>query len=327
MKNYQSPDKTLSLYVHWETEIPVWFMIKKSLILGMLWWSWNVVSAQELRCNVSVSSQKIQGTNRELFTNMQRDLYEFLNNKRWSNNVFTYDERIESSIQITLDEQVGSDQFRGSMQIRISRPVYNSSYNTILLNFKDNDIDFTYREFEPLEYNESGQNTNLVSLLAFYANIMLGMDYDSFSPMGGNEFFNRAEGIAARCQNAREAGWKSFESRRNRYWLINNLQDRSYAPVRDCIYRYHRLGLDVMSDNVTDGRLAVVEALELLQKAHRTKPNSYLMQVFFDAKADEIVHIFKPAFTDERKRVYNIVSEVNPANMSKYGVLIQDKTN
>lgn len=303
-------------------------MIKRYLLLGILLVNLNCLSfGQELRCNISVSSQKIQGTNRELFTNMQRDMYEFVNNKRWSENVFAYDERIECSIQITLDEQSGSDEFKGSMQVRVSRPVYNSSYTTILLNFKDNDIDFVYREFEPLEYNESGQNTNLVSLLAFYTNIILGLDYDSFSPMGGNEFYNRAENIAARCQNSRESGWKSFESRRNRYWLINNLQDRSYTPVRDCIYRYHRLGLDVMSDNVTDGRMAILEALELLQKAHRSKPNSYIMQVFFDAKADEIVNIFKPAFTDERKRVYNIVSEVNPANSSKYGTLIQDKTN
>ena len=128
-------------------------------------------------------------------------------------------------------------------------------------------------------------------------------------------------------QNAKESGWKSFENRRNRYWLINNLQDRSYASVRECIYKYHRLGLDVMSDNLTDGRLAILEALGLLQKAHRIKPNSYLMQVFFDAKADEIVHIFKPAFTDERKRIFNIVSEVNPANSSKYNALIQEKTN
>lgn len=285
------------------------------------------VPAQELRCNISVSTQKIQGTNKELFTNMQRDMYEFMNNKRWSPNVFAYDERIECSIQFTLEEQIGSDEFKGSLQVRVSRPVYNSSYNSVLLNFKDNDVDFRYREFEALEFNESGQNSELVNLLAFYAHIILGLDYDSFSLMGGNEFFNKAENIVAQCQNAREAGWKSFESRRNRYWLINNLQDRSYASVRECMYKYHRQGLDVMAEKVTDGRLELLSALELLQKAHRSKPNSYILQVFFDAKSDEIVNIFKSAFTDERKRVYNIVSEVNPANLSKYGVLMENKTN
>ncbi len=296
-------------------------------VCGVCWGMFFAVQAQELRCNISVSTQKIQGTNREMFTNMQKDMYEFVNNRRWSSNVFSYDERIEANILITLDEQSGGDEFKGTMQVRVSRPVYNSSYNSVLLNFKDNDVNFKYREFEALEFNESGQNSELVNLLAFYAYIILGLDYDSFSLMGGNEFFNKAENIVAQCQNAREAGWKSFEGRRNRYWLINNLQDRSYASVRECIYRYHRLGLDAMADNVNEGRLEVVSALELLQKAHRSKPNSYIMQVFFDAKSDEIVNIFKPAFTDERKRVYNIVSEVNPANVSKYSALLENKTN
>lgn len=300
---------------------------KHCLVLCLGAFAMGGVNAQELKCNISVTSQKIQGTNRELFSNMQRDLYEFLNNRRWSEHVFAYDERIECHLQFVLNEQVGSDQFKGSLQVRISRPVYNSSYSTTLLNFRDNDIDFSYREFEPLVYNEGGQNSNLVNLLAFYANVIIGVDYDSFALMGGNEFFTRAENIVAQCQNSREAGWKSFESRRNRYWLINNLQDRSYAVVRECLYRYHRLGLDVMADNIADGRLAVIESLELVRKAHRAKPNSYIVQIFFDAKAEEIVNVFKPAFADERKRVYNIVSEINPANNSRYSVLIQEKKN
>lgn len=298
-------------------------LITLYILIGFTVCSWG----QELRCNVSISSQKIQGTNRDLFTNMQRDVSEFMNNTRWTSNVFTYDERIECNLQIVLEEQTGGDIFKGSMQVRVSRPVYNSSYNAALLNLKDDDIEFSYREYEPLIYNEAGQNGNLVNLLVFYANVILGVDYDSFSLMGGSDFYNRAENVVAQCQNAREAGWKSFESRRNRYWLINNLQDRSYSPIRECIYRYHRLGLDAMSDNVNDGRLEVMSALELLQRAHRTKPNSYILQVFFDAKSDEIVNIFKPAFTDERKRVYNIVTEANPANNSKYSALIQEKTN
>lgn len=296
------------------------------LILPLLLWS-AILPAQELRCNVTVSSQKIQGTNRELFSNMQRDIHEFINNKRWSGYVFSYDERIDCTLQFTLNEQIGSDQFKGTLQIRVSRPVYNASYATPILNYKDNDIEFTYHEFETLDYNEVGENSNLVNLLAFYANIILGIDSDSFSLMGGNEFFSRAEHIVARCQNVRESGWKSFESRRNRYWFINNLQDRSYSSVRECFYRYHRHGLDLLADNLTDGRLAIVEALELLQKANRTKPNAYVMQVFFDAKADEIVNIFKSAFPDERKRVYNIVTDVNPANTSKYNVLSQERPN
>ncbi len=303
-------------------------MMKRYMVVLLgLWGAIQAVSGQELRCNIAVSSQKIQGTNREIYNSMQRDMYEFLNNRRWSSNVFAYDERIECSMQIVLDEQSGSDEFRGTMQLRVSRPVYNSSYNTVLLNLKDNDVLFRYREFEPLEFNESGQNTELVNLLAFYAYIILGMDYDSFALMGGNEFYTKAENIVAQSQNAREAGWKSFEGRRNRYWLINNLQDRSYATVRECFYRYHRLGLDVMAENVADGRLEIISALELLQKANRTKQNSYVIQAFFDAKTDEIIQVFKPAFPDERRRVYNILSEVNPAQSSKFSVLIENKTN
>lgn len=298
----------------------------KLFLIGLVMSVAGLAKAQELRCNISVSSQKIQGTNKEIFTNMQRDMYEFLNNKRWTEHVFSYDERIECSIQITLDDQSGSDEFKGSLQVIISRPAYNSSYSTTLLNYKDNDVLFKYREFEPLEFNESGQNSELVNLLAYYAYIILGFDYDSFSQMGGNEYFTKAENIVARCQNARESGWKSFESKRNRYWLINNLQDRSLVSVRECMYKYHRLGLDAMSDNVNDGRIELLSALELLQKVHRTKPNSYILQIFFDAKSDEIVNIFKPAFADERKRVYNIVSEVNPANNTKYSALVDKKT-
>lgn len=303
------------------------FMKRWILVSWVCLGTFFTLRGQELRCNISVSSQKIQGTNREIFTNMQRDIYEFVNNRRWSSNIFSYDEKIEASIQFTLDEQVGGDEFKGTIQMRVSRPVYNSSYNTALLNFKDNDVAFRYREFEALDFKESGENTELVNLLAFYTYIILGMDYDSFSLMGGNEFFNKAEKIVIQCQNAKEIGWKSFEGRRNRYWLINNLQDRSYVSLRECMYKYHRLGLDAMADNANEGRLEVLSALELLQKAHRSKPNSYLMQVFFDAKSDEIINIFKSAFTDERKRVYNVVSEVNPANLAKYSVLIENKTN
>lgn len=287
----------------------------------------NLVRGQELRCHVSVSAPKIQGTNRELYSNMQRDIYEFMNNRRWSGHFFAEEERIECSLLFTIEEQSGSDRFRGSLQIKISRPVYNSSYQTVLLNLKDQDIDFIYHEFEALEYNENGQNSSLVYLLAFYANIILGLDYDSFSLMGGNEFYDKAENIVARCQNAQETGWKSYEDRKNRYWLIHHLQDRSFSAVRECIYQYHRLGLDAMSGEVNDGKSAISEALELLQKVHKAKPNTYLMQVFFDAKSDEIVQIFQSAFADERRRIYNIVSGVNQANIAKYAVLIREKKN
>lgn len=299
-------------------------MIKRYLLFLALSITSLFSFSQELDCRVSVSSQKIQGTNREIFRNMQKDIYEFMNTSRWTDNLFSYDERIECNMVFTLSEQLSVDEFKGSLQVQVRRPVYNSSYNTVVFNFKDNDIHFKYKEFEPLTYNDNAQNTNLVSLLAFYSYIIIGLDYDTFSPEGGSVYFSKAEALVARCQNKRESGWKSFESRRNRYWLIENIQDNAFSSFRECMYRYHRQGLDAMSKNVVEGRSIVAESLELLRKAHRLKPNSMIIQLFFDAKADEIMNIFSKSFGDERKRVYNALSEVNPANISKYKRLLEN---
>lgn len=299
-------------------------MIKKLLLFSLLLISSITIFSQELKCSVSISSQKIQGTNREIFRNMQKDIYEFMNTSRWTENLFSYDERIECNMVFTLNEQLSVDEFKGSLQVQVRRPVYNSSYNTVIFNFKDKDIHFKYKEFEPLTYNDNSRNTNLVSLLAYYSYIIIGLDYDTFAPEGGSIYFSKAEALVARCQNNRESGWKSFESRRNRYWLIENIQDNAFSPFRECMYAYHRQGLDGMEKNVVDGRTVIAESLELLRKAHRLKPNSMILQLFFDAKADEIMNIFSNSFGDERKRVYNILAEVNPANISKYKRLIEN---
>ncbi len=299
-------------------------MLKRYLFLSLLLISSITGFSQELNCSVSVSSQKIQGTNREIFRNMQKDIYEFMNTSRWTDNLFAYDERIECNMVFTLSEQLSVDEFKGSLQVQVRRPVYNSSYNSVIFNFKDNDIHFKYQEFQPLTYNDNSKNTNLVSLLAYYSNIILGLDYDTFSIEGGSVYFSKAEAIVARCQNNAESGWKSFESRHNRYWLIENIQDNSFSPFRECLYRYHRQGLDAMENNVMDGRSVVAESLELLRKVYRQKPNSMILQLFFDAKADEIMNIFSNSFGDERKRVYNVLAEVNPSNISKYKSLLEN---
>lgn len=299
-------------------------MQKKYLFLLLMFFIGTDAFSQELNCSISISSQKIQGTNREIFRNMQKDIYEFMNTSRWTDNVFSYDERIECNMVFTLNEQLSVDEFKGSLQIQVRRPVYNSSYNTVIFNFKDNDIHFRYKEFEPLTYNDNAKNTNLVSLLAYYSYIILGLDYDTFSPEGGSVYFSKAEALVARCQNNRESGWKSFESRRNRYWLIENIQDNSFSSFRECMCMYHRQGLDAMAKNVVDGRSIIVESLELIRKSHRLKPNSMILQLFFDAKADEIMNIFSKAYGSERKRVYNILVEVNPANISKYRGLLEN---
>jgi len=281
------------------------------------------VNSQELRCNIQVMSQQIQGTNKQVFRTMQTAIYEFVNNRKWTEHVYDQDEQIECNILINLTEQISSDEFKGTMQIQARRPVYNSSFNTVLLNFKDNDIHFKYAEYQALEYNESVAPTSLTGLLAFYSNIILGLDYDSFALEGGTPYFSKAESIVNKMQNSKYPGWKSFESKNNRYWLIENILNNSYRPVRECIYRYHRLGLDRMADKLTEGRSEIAESLRLLQKAHRSKPGAFILQIFFDAKADELVKIFSESFNDEKKRAYNILSDIDPANLNKYKKILE----
>lgn len=298
-------------------------MIRQLILFVILFFSISL-SAQEFQCSISISHSKIQGSNQELYENMRKDIYEFINTTRWTDNVYAIDERIECRIFISLNEQIGADEFRGNMQIQLNRSVFNSAYKTSLFNFQDNDIRFRYAEFETLKYNPNSNNSNLVSLLAYYANIMLGITYDTYSPNGGGVYYSKAEAIVAQCQNNIEKGWKSFEGRRNRYWIIENLQDGALSGIRTCYYQYHRQGLDMMEKDITIARSTIAESLELIRKAKRERSSSMLIKLFFDAKSEEIMNIFSDSFSDEKKRVYNIVVEVDPTNITKYKKLIKN---
>ena len=256
---------------------------------------------------------------------MQSDLYEFMNNRKWTEHTYAMDERIECSFFINLDEQISSDEFKGSIQVQLRRPVFNSSYETILLNIKDNDFHVKYVEYQTLEFNESSNKDNLTNILAYYAYIILGMDYDSFSPEGGTEFFQKAQAIVNTSQNAREKGWKSFESERNRYWLVENILNKSYSGFRSCTYQYHRQGLDIMSDKAPEGRAVIAESLKSIQKVFRSRPSLYILQVFFDAKSDELVNVFSKSFPDEKNRVSVLLNECDPSNGTKYEKILKSE--
>ena len=283
------------------------------------------VGAQELRCRVSVVSSKIQRTDRQVFESLQSDLFEFMNNRIWTNHVFSTEERIECAVMINLEEQLSQNEWKGTMQIQASRPVFNSSYKSVLLNYKDNDIQFSYFQGESLEFSLSQHSSNLSSLMAFYAYIILGFDYDSYAPEGGTEFFQNAETIVSNAQSAKEKGWKSFESsdRKNRYWLVNNILDDKYDKIRKFYYQYHRQGLDKMADDVNKGRSNVLEAIKLLQEVNRRKPDPFMhyLKIVVDAKSDEIINIFKGGSPDEQSRVIRIMSEIDPANSSEYEII------
>lgn len=274
--------------------------------------------AQELNCRVQVVSQSIQGTNKRVFDALQKAGFEFMNNTKWTNHVYNNEERIECNILINLTQRISNDEFSGTIQIQSSRPVFNASYKSPLLNYKDNDFKITFAEQDIIEFSENSYISELSSILAFYAYIIIGLDYDSFSLEGGTEFFQKAEAIVNNAQNSRESGWKAFESSKNRYWLVQSLLDNTYLPLRHCMYEYHRLGLDKMNRKVDEGRSKIAESLKQLKVVHREKPNSFLMQLFFDAKADEIVNIFSESLSDEASRVFSVLKEVNNANTSKY---------
>lgn len=286
-------------------------------ILTLLLWE-QTATAQELRCNVSVVTPSIQGTNRKVFETMQSSLNEFMNSQRWTDKVYATDERIECNIMINIKEVISTDEFKGTIQVQARRPVYQSGYFTTLFNYIDQNFHVRYVENEPLTYNPNSFESNLVGLMAYYAYLIIGMDEDSFAPMGGTGTFQKAEQLVNQAQSAREAGWKSFEGTRNRYWLVENILNEHHKPVRECMYKYHRQGLDRMAEKAETGRGEVATALELLRKTFRQKPGSFYLQVFFSAKSDEIVNIFTESFSMEKQRVVELLTEIDPTNLDKY---------
>ncbi len=282
----------------------------------------GIVRSQELYCNVQVSAQKIQGSNREIFQSMQRDIYEFMNSMVWTDNLFSFSERIECNLLINLDEQLSADEFRGTIQIQLSRPVYNTTYESTVLNFVDNNFQFRYVEFQPLEFNPNSHTSNLVSVLAYYAYLFIGMDFDTYSQGGGTPYFQIAEKIVTNAQNTPEPGWKPYDGsrNRNRYWLVKNVLDNAYSGARQFMYLYHLRGLDRMESDMTLARNEMFESLRRLQELYRQRPDPfmYYLTIVLDAKADEIVNIFSSAFPEEKNRVVQILTEIDPANETKY---------
>lgn len=296
--------------------------MKKRLVPVFVLFFCAQVYSQELRCNIQLATSKIPGTNKQVFQTLQTAVTEFMNNTAWTNYKFSNAERIECNILFNLTDMIGNDQFKGSLTVQFQRPVFNSSYNTVLLNYVDNDLDFRYVEYQPLEFSETIYTSGLTSILAYYANIILGINFDSFGLMSGNEFFQRAEKIVNNAQNATEAGWKASEStsRKNRYWLVNNILNNDFSPVREFIYTYHRKGLDQMYDKTFEAREEIVNSLTLLQEVYRSRPDPFMhfLQVVLDAKNEEFVNIFKEATDDEKRRVMAILNQIDPTHKDTY---------
>ena len=274
--------------------------------------------AQEIFCNVQVSSSQIQTSDRKVFQTLQTAIYEFVNNTKWTSASIKNEERIECTFLINVKERVSNDEYKASIQVQSTRPIYGTSYKSTMLNYLDNNFRFRYLEYQSLEYNENAHISNLTSVLAYYVYMVLGLDFDTFSEYGGAPYYIKAQNIVNKAQNAREIGWKAFESDKNRYWLVHDLLDTRYEKIHNCYYRYHRLGMDLMSDKADDGRYEITEALHELRSIYQNNPSAFILKIFFDAKADEITKIYSEAFPNEQARVIKLLTEIDPANSTKY---------
>lgn len=286
-----------------------------------------VSKAQEFQCSMSVQSASVQGTNKQIYDNMRNALNDFMRAQIWTNDKFDTKERIECSFNFNITEQVSSNEFKGVLTVQLRRPVYGSAYTTTMFNMQDNDVQFRYNEGQPLTYNESSYDSdNLVPLLAFYSYFMLGLDYDSFSPNGGSDYFKKAETIVNQAQSSQFVGWKSYDGTKNRYWLINNMLDENHKIFRQSLYKYHREGLDMMSENVEQGRTAIYECMVELKKVkQRASRNAYLLGLYFTAKADELVGLFSESPAIEKTKIVEILSSADPGNISKYQKINEKK--
>ena len=295
--------------------------MKRLLVLFLLTLMTASLSAQDFQCQVSINSSKISGSNRERYNSLQQELYKFINDRKWCQYTLKTNERIECGLMINLTE-VSGDVLKGTMTVQLHRPVYKTNYKTTVLNFQDKKIQFTYNEGQPLEYDDNVNLNQLTSLIAYYLNLFLALDFDTFSMNGGSPYYAKCQNIVNLCQSVAEPGWQSFESgQNNRYWLVENLTNGTYGKIHEFLYNYHRLGLDVMADNPDGGRAVIFEALKSLQQVARQKSNLVIVQYMVGAKSDEIINIFKEGLANEKTQVVNIMKQLDPANSSKYDAI------
>lgn len=277
---------------------------------------------QELNCQVSIITDarlEVTSVEKEIFDQLKQTIYDMMNTTQWTKDKFKVEERINCNLQLQINEIPSSGTYSGSLQVQSSRPAFNSSYNTTLFNFQDDDIVFNYSRNSVLVYAPNQYRDNLTSILAFYAYFIIGMDYDSFSLKGGTPYFNEAQQIVSNAQSSGAAGWKSNESgKRNRFYLVDNILHQLFEPLRECNYEYHRNGLDKLYDDKITGRKAIYEALNKLSKIVATRPNSINLLNFVQAKQVELKNLFADAEVKEKNDVVALLKRLDPANSSKY---------
>lgn len=272
--------------------------------------------AQEFRCQVEVNSQQVEGTSKSVFETLQEAISTYMNETKFSNATFSPNEKIECRVFLTVGEYT-DDRIKGELQLQLSRPVYNSTYTTTLFNFRDTRVEFGYREGEPLVFNESSIDSNLTAILDFYAYLFLAIDFDSFSPKGGQQFYDRATSIVQQAQSLGEIGWRTFEDTKNRSAVLSSYTDSGTSGIRDLLYDYHRKGLDEMVTSPDKGRVVITESLKVLQGIAENAPMSVALSLFRDAKLDELVNVYSKASSTERETAYDILQPIYPTESER----------
>lgn len=298
--------------------------MKRYLLCLIFGWLIAVtIYPQELNCKVSINSSQVQGTNTQVFKTLENSLMEFINEMKWTNAKYSFNERITCSFSIVVKEYSDDGTFKCELTVQSTRPAYNSNYNSAILNFKDNNFDFTYLEYDPIEYQENMIDNNLTAVIAYYCYLIIGLDMDTMSPMGGSEELQKAVDIVNSAQTLGETGWKAFEDSKNRYAIIFDYIDEGMKPLRQFMYDYHRLGLDEMAQNAERGRANIATAINLLKEAKSNRPMSSVPSIIVSTKKEEIINVFSKGTQKEREGVYDCMMEISPADVNDWDKIKQ----
>lgn len=294
--------------------------MRKYIILALLIALPFVLKAQELNAVITVNSDQVGQTNQQIFKTLERSLNDFVNKTKWTNRTYTEVEKLNVRMFVTVTEYQ-NNRFKASIQLQSSRPVYNTSYESPVFNYKDNQFNFEYTEFQPLVFNENVFDSNLVGVVAYYAYIMLGIDADTFELNGGTDFYRKAQNIVTQAQGSSAAGWSQDTSERTRFELVDNLLSNTFKEYRVAMYNYHRKGLDILADNNSTGKQVIAGTMRLLETLVKRRPNAFLIQTFFDAKSEEIQNVFSDGPKVDIVQLKETLNKIAPLYSSTWNAI------
>jgi hypothetical protein len=301
-------------------------MLKKTALIAVMVFLLQSARSQELQAKLTVLTSKIStSVDKKIFQTLQTALVNFVNNRKWTKDAFQTNEKIQCNFLLNVEQELGNNMYKGSLTVQAARPVFNSAYDSPLINFIDENVVFRYQEFQPVEFNENrvqgndASVANLPAVLAYYINIILGLDYGSFALRGGDTYFQKAWNIVNNAPESRDiTGWRSYESQRNRYWLAENLNNNRYALIHDAIYSYYRSGMDLFYENEDEARNGILNSLNFLNTLNTENPNSMILQFFLQGKSSELVKVFSRADKDKKTRAADILAKIDITNGNAY---------